>query len=584
MPKAWRTFNNSTATSAKAIRRQVRLTLRASTDLSNKVGQLAMKLDDLNQNALRPFLAPTLGEKKLETVSINANFKANYNANGESGAKGNLVVTNLVVSDPSGRLPKTPLAVGMQLDAGMAKQVLDLRQFQVSLAPTDRATNQMQLAGKVDMSNTNAITGALKLSADSLDVTPYYDLFMSTNQTAAKPPEKTGQQSSGPTGSASEKEPEARHLPFQKFTFDTEIGRFYLREIAITNLVAKTALDGGNVTINPFQLTLNGAPVSSVLNVDLGVPGYRYDVNFQAANVPLAPLVDSLQPARKGQLGGTASSSVQIKGAGTTGASLQKSLEGQFNLGLTNLNLSVVQAKLPVLKTVIDVIVGLPDLIRNPGQNALSLLSQITGAGSQSQGGWIDEITKSPLEIVSVQGKAGQGKIDLTQTYAQTRAFLTDGKGTITLAPILTNSPIDIPVEVSLRRDLADKVGLVPSGTPTNANFVKLPDFLTVKGTLGKTEPSINYTALLEVIGKAGVGIIGNTGKAVIESGTNILGKLGGLLGGKSSGTNAPPKTESGTNILGTLEGLFGGKSSSTNAPSGTNAPPKKKGLFDIFK
>src|ERR1019366_2079333 len=76
------------------------------------------------------------------------------------------------------QFPATPLEAKMQVDASLKKQVADVRQFHITLTPTARATNQVQLSGAVDMSQTNAIQGNLKLVADSLDVTSFYDLFM----------------------------------------------------------------------------------------------------------------------------------------------------------------------------------------------------------------------------------------------------------------------------------------------------------------------------------------------------------------------------------------------------------------------
>ena len=50
----------------------------------------------------------------------------------------------------------------------------------VRLSPTARARNVANLTGDLDLSKTNALRGALKLAAESIDVTPYYDLFAAT--------------------------------------------------------------------------------------------------------------------------------------------------------------------------------------------------------------------------------------------------------------------------------------------------------------------------------------------------------------------------------------------------------------------
>ena len=110
---------------------------------------------------------------------------AQYDPQGASSVKADLQMTNLVVKDPAGQFPATPLEAKMQVDASLNKQVADVRQFQITLTPTARATNQVQLSGQVDMSQTNAIQGNLKLVADSLDFTSYYDLFMGAKQAPA---------------------------------------------------------------------------------------------------------------------------------------------------------------------------------------------------------------------------------------------------------------------------------------------------------------------------------------------------------------------------------------------------------------
>ena len=83
---------------------------------------------------------------------------------------------------PANKFPATPLAVSLQVDASLNRQVADVRQLQIALTPTARAANQINFSGHVDFSKTNAIQGNLKLAADSLDLTSYYDLFAGGHQ------------------------------------------------------------------------------------------------------------------------------------------------------------------------------------------------------------------------------------------------------------------------------------------------------------------------------------------------------------------------------------------------------------------
>ena len=295
-------------------------------DTSNQTTQLTIKLDDLNQNALGPFLAAALGDKKLVSISITANTAVNYSPEGDSSVKGDLQVAKLLVEDPKQQLPATPLEAKAIFDASIRKQVLDLRQFQINLTPTARAKNEVQIKGRVDLSNTNAIQGALKLVAESLDVTPYYDLF------ADKPkPEVSASTPPAPTPAPSPKtEPPAVKLPFQNFTMDVDIGRFFLREVDIAKLQTGVKLDGGHVVLKPFQLALNGAPVSANVDLNLGVPGYQYDITFKADKIPLEPLANTFVPDKRGMYKGQLIANAQIKGAGTTGVNLRKALTGQL--------------------------------------------------------------------------------------------------------------------------------------------------------------------------------------------------------------------------------------------------------------
>jgi hypothetical protein len=139
-----------------------------------------------------------------------------------------------------------------------------------------------------------------------------------------------------------------------------------------------------------------------------------------------------------------------------------------------------------------------------------------------------------------------------------------------------TNSALQIPLTIAVGRSLAQKINFVPAGTPTNATYVKLPDYVTVKGTVGAPKTDINKLALvgtaLEQLGGKIPGVDQKTG--------SLLQGLGGMLTGqKSTDTNAPatagtnqPAPRSGSLLQG-LGGLLGGAAVTTTNGLGTNAP-----------
>ncbi len=178
----------------------------------------------------------------------------------------------------------------------------------------------------------------------------------------------------------------------------------------------------------------------------------------------------------------------------------------------------------------IDVVAAIPELFHNPESAVGSVLSGVLGTGG---GGLSDELKKSPIDAIMARGNAGAGRVTLQQAEVQSSAFRADATGSIILAPILTNSTMQIPVSVALSRPIATRLNLVPAGTPTNQTYVKLPDFLTMRGTVGDPKKDINKVA------------IAGTALRVIPGTTdagNLLRGLGGLLPGHQT-TNPPANT-----------------------------------------
>jgi len=479
-------------------------------DTARPMTQLTASLSGFNQDGLRPFLEPLLMGRKLASVSVNGKVSVQYDPLETSTGKVSLAVADLVVSDPQRPLPAAPLAAGLQMDVTLKKQTADIRQFQITLTPTERAQNQLQLQGQLDFSKTNATAGTLKLTARALDVTGYYDLF--TGGKTNRPP------AAAPAGPATRQEPPATILPLKNFTVTADIRRLYLHEIEVADWQATAKVNGGQVAIQPFRLTLNGAPVNGTLDLDLGVPGYRYDLVIGAAQVPLAPLMNSFT-GRKGQMGGTLTANIQARGAGITGAGLQQNLAGQFAVGLTNLNLAVGNARSPILKSVINVIATVPQLLSNPETAVLALLGRATGLKS----GLMDDFQKSPIQVINLQGKAGGGRIDLPSATVQSAAFKADGQGGITLAPVFTNSAINIPVIISLNQSIARQLNFAHGRTNANTAYVALPKFLTMTGTLGKPKTDINKLAL------GGMTVQSLSG-GLLNTTTNAASQAGSLL------------------------------------------------------
>ena len=543
---------------------------------------LSAKLTDFNQSWLGPLLAPALGGKDLVSVTINGNVTAQYEQQGASAVKADFQMVNLVVKDPKGPCPAAKLEAKMQVDASLRRHVLDVRQFQVTLTPTARAANQVQVSGQVDMSQTKAIQGNLKLLADSLDFTSYYDLFMGGKSTVAAgtAPTLSRTETTPATAPAvANKEPDPIKLPLRNFTATATVRRLYLHEIEIADWQAAVTIDGGHLVLNPFKLALNGAPVNTMLDIDLGVPGWKYEGSLGAQAIPLAPLVNTFQPERKGIFGGTLSAQAKLAGEGITGASLQKYLAGQFSMSATNLNLSVdsIQGNTVctrLLKTLVSTIAVIPDLANNPASAATSLLSKLIGpsdSGASRAGGLTADLQKSPINLTTLYVTVGSGLVNVQQAVVQSPAFEAQAHdGTITLDEVLNNSLLQIPISVLLERTVAQRINMA-GNTATNATYAKLPDFLTMKGTLGKAKADVNYVALSSAVLQGTGGKGGQVGGAIQG--------LGGLLStDANTSSNKTSTTHPGGKVGGFLQGVGGllnsGVPAATNAPTTNNQAP----------
>ena len=207
------------------------------------------------------------------------------------------------------------------------------------------------------------------------------------------------------------------------------------------------------------------------------------------------------------------------------------------------MNLSIKDVRNRFVTPIVNIVVGLPELFRNPA-------ATLTGWLGGAKGGWADKMTAAPIDIIRVNAKAGNGEIQLEQAEVRSAAFKAVATGNIMIASVLTNSTIDFPVSISLGRSLAEDVGQISVSTPTNADYVALPDFFKETGTLGVPKSEIDKLVVAQIAGRAGLGIA----KGIGGAGGEALNKIESLLGIKPT-TNSPSATtnQSPVNILNRL-------------------------------
>lgn len=437
---------------------------------------------------------------------------------------GQLILTNLTGHLAGTHLTNVALGATCDLTATDGK-VIDLRRVALHLAETSRTrSNEVNLAGRIDLTQTNAIDGRLTLSADALDVTPYYDLFAS--QPAATPREpgvKTPTTPPSPPSTNAPVEPDPVHLPVRQLAVDTRIGHLWLREVEATNVQASVKIEASRVTIRPLALAMNGAPLGGDVDVDLGVKGWRYAIRATAGGLPIAPLADSFVPEYRGRAKGDLWADVKIDGAGVTSPSLRQNLAGNVALSFTNADIQIVGPRLKGFLTPIANGINAPGLVG------------------------------SPLKWVAFGASIGSGRLGLSQLALVSPAFAAATKGEITLAENLGASKLGSwPMAFQLERTLAERLRLAPKDTPTNALLVPLPQFIKVAGSINDPKPDLDLKAL------AGAALLKYADKipGVDEKTSGLLKSAAGFLTRSPAGTTNPP---AGTNSSTTTTNISGG-------------------------
>jgi hypothetical protein len=190
------------------------------------------------------------------------------------------------------------------------------------------------------------------------------------------------------------------------------------------------------------------------------------------------------------------------------------------------------------------------------------------------------------LEWVNARTLLGKGQIEVQQFAVQSPAFLAESQGAIPISEVLTNSPLNLPVNLSLRRALAQKSNLLPANAPTNTLYIQLPTFVSLQGTVGDPKTEINKLVIGGLLARSlgGLAPIGDNASSILQG-------LGGALTGQqgaSARTNAPAGTNASpaANIVQGISGLLNQrKQAATNPPAATvTNKPAKLNPLDLLK
>ena len=145
---------------------------------------------------------------------------------------------------------------------------------------------------------------------------------------------------------------------------------------------------------------------------------------------------------------------------------------------------------------------------------------------------------------------------------------------------MLPNSTLNLPVSVSV---------------PKAGQYDRLPDFLTIKGTLAKPEPSYDPLAIPGILTRLPAGLGSAVGSGLNRLGDSVNKATGGaasavgaFLGTANSnaGANTNGAAKSGGGLGGLINSLgnaIGGQKPTNAASSTATNAPSPSGLLDLF-
>lgn len=428
---------------------------------------------------------------------------------------------------------RAPLSLSLTGAGQLGTSQVTLSELSVELPSTTKASvNQIALSGNIDSGSPEGLVGSLKLLAQKLDVTPVLDYLESPDS------QSTAKTEDAPADSAPAEDPAPMDLPVKLVTANLKIDEFYARQIKVTKWITDVRVEKNRIQVEPLKLSLNGAEVTGHSNLDLSVPGFRYDVGLKTAGMPVGPFVASVVPSLAGVGDGKLDLNLEVDGEGMTGTKLRKHLKGKATVSFAGANIELLDFWKKFFLTPVAIVLRIPAIL------------------------------DSPIQGLTLDTDFGEGKVKLNEFKVLSPQFQVVSTGEIPIADDLMASALVLPVDMALKSEVAKSANLVKKDAPETDGFITLPKFVSMEGTVGEPKVKIDKIAIGKlfirnvaglpqtVVGEAGGALKGLSDLVTGDTDKdNAAGRLidgvGGLLGGE--------KGASVKNAGNALRGLFGG-------------------------
>ena len=514
---------------------QGELRVTGSLPLGQADGELELTatgiLAGLLNTAAHPWLAPV----EVTQSQAQTKTKVLLGADGSIALESTGVLGQLMLTEGDKPLLAKPTTIGLALKTKLSGDDIALNQTEITLPKSDRASNKLSATGKLSAPADKDISGSLKLSSDAVDLDSVIGL-LPKNEAVATEGDFVNDLAGLPDAFAG-----------LALDLQLQLAKAFWDHITIAKADISGKASGKVIDLPKVQFELNGMPVTGSLRIDKTNPKPAYAFEVQLKDQLAQPLVAAIDPESKESIAGKVTVLAKLDSSGESQGEFWANLKGMAEFKFTDGDLRVFSDTTKILLTPVAILLRLPEMLN------------------------------SPIDSMHAKLKIENESIQLETCEVKGSMFVASATGAIALDETLEASALDIPVQLSVRRDVADKAGLIPKGTPLSAKFVKLPDFVKVGGTIGEPKTKTNKLAIVGLLGQSAAGLPGT----IENKAGGLLENAANLLDGEFIGTDAKDAlTNGGNNLFNNLNSLIGGEMDDKKKDVGKQKPVNPLNLF----
>lgn len=410
---------------------------------------------NLGSASLTPFLRPYLSPITLAGGTIDGQGQVRVTSGGRRDIDFNLSTKDLVFRDGTSGLNHVPLTVKPWLvSLSQTGRRFEIHTNSIALPPTERATNVLSATGFLDFSAAGGEPGEVSIRSAGLDLTDVAS-FYRTNQ-----PTRLGDSSSSLPSGLLTSGLVGLGLPIPDFVANLDVRRLFVADLEAINCLAQATSTNGLLRLDSLSAEVGAGRLRARAQVPVRESAGNRILQVAFERFPVSPLATALVGASRGRYTGDVSAELDYTAPGTRGPTAAPA-EGRLSLTMTNLVFRV-----------------LPEWTRRT-------LGPVAAAFK------MEEILRSPMRYLGGRAQLSGDVVTLQDWTAISDLFVMEMAGEARLGPTWAESAFALPVSLSLREALAQRVPVTDLQPASQPGYLRLPSFLSVEGSPAEWSPKL---------------------------------------------------------------------------------------------